>query len=220
MQISGSHLANGGAGKMTHTQVANQEKQSERLQKQGSDQQEKLSAGGSSHEQSSDSAIGKGKVILGSGGDMAIISPEYASSVTDEEGGAVAPGLKGQKGLIEDINTSHISEGVKTAAADLGAAAEELRQRDAALDAEVAQNIKDLAQSVSQQGKDMAEAMKSSNASNSANADEKSDDDSETLLEEMASIEENMMPEEQLARQTLAPAAENATRTVTQSEQA
>ena len=133
MQISGSHLANGGTGKMTHTQVTIRERQSDRLKKHGVDQQEKLSGSNSSpHDQLSGSTMKKGKTILGSGGDMTIISPEYASSVTAEWG---TPGLKGQKELIDNVNTSHISHGVKTAVADLGTAAEDLRQRDAALDA-------------------------------------------------------------------------------------
>ncbi len=141
-------------------------RRNERQQEQGGGQGEKLSGSTSSPGQPSGSAIGKARVIMGSGGDSAILSQEGPA--------ATAQADKGQKAVIENINRPGVSGETKATVADLQASAENVRQREAELDADFAKNVRSLAQSFN-----------SKNALNSTSEVEKSADDSETIIDQM-----------------------------------
>lgn len=243
MQISSSSLTgSGGAGKTPAAHRSQLERQIECLQAQRSSLQEKLSGKrSSSAEQSSGLGREKTKVIMGSGGDHAIISlgktpaaatpelsapadssantatnietPEMGDVAIPEAGdgaAATAQADMGQKALIKSINLPQISEEAKAVVADLEASAESLQQWDAALDAELVLHVQELAQSV-----------QSPNSSGAGGGEEKSVEDSDTIMEQIASIDQKItMLEQQLRQQEMEPAGGSATQAVASGEQA
>lgn len=195
MHIARSPMTGGaGMGRMPSAQVAHADRQPERPQKRKDNQPEKLSDSSSLSPKQSSGA----KVIVGSGGDVAILSMGKTPAAT-------AQAEMGQKALLDSINLPATSEEFESAVADLDAGAENLRQREATLDAELARHVKDLAQIV-----------RSSDSADSAGAEEMAVDDSETIMEQIASRkEEKMMREEQLRRRDAEQAAGNATQVMT-----
>ncbi len=157
MQIYSSSLTSGVAEK-TLAQATHVERQTS-IQKQRDTLQEKTS---SANRRSF-------KVIIGGGGDHAIIGQSGTS--------------RKQRDMIDSINRPHVSEETKALVADFESSAEEIRQQEAALDAELAQNMKNLVQVLKSTG--------------SVNKNEKSADDSEEITEKTALKDQGILtPEE------------------------
>lgn len=210
MQVHNSQATNGGGVGLTPlTQRPQSERQTGRLQKENASLQEKMPGNGASSLEKSSGLNQEGaKVIIGPGGDYAVISRGSLPAATASESAATTTTSQAnmnQKALIDSINLPHISEETKSITAELEAGAATLRNREAALDAEFTQSISNLAQT-----------LREANSSRSADRVEKStddpDDDSETLMERMLSMdEEAISPEEQLRQSQMEQPAGKAT---------
>lgn len=208
MQVFSSPLTSAGhAGETALSQGSRLNGQNGRIQKQADDLREEPAAGSSSpSKQSFGPNAGNVKVIVGSGGDQAVISMGKNPAVPAAESSAPAASAQAgmgrrQKALIDDINLPQISDEAKATVANLEHSAEDLRQRDAALDAEISLHVKDLAQ-----------ALQTPDTSAPIGEDGEFEGDSETILEQILSEQKAMTPEEQLRRQKMEQAAGNATR--------
>lgn len=186
------------------------ERQIGRTQKQRDNLQEKPSGSNpSSAKPWSGLNMKDTKVIMGSGGDQATLRLGNTQAATTSESPTPIATThtdmrQKQKELIDSINLPHVSEETKALVADIEAGVEDLRQREEALDAELAQSMKDLVQ-----------ILKSPNSSDSVNGDKKSAEDSETIMEKIASNDREILtPEQQLRQRQMDRAAENATPTV------